>query len=418
MTPLRCLVIGDDPVYRRLLRQHVITALDGAEVAEHDSQRDGRLAREFTAAGFDVVLLDHRPAGEDALEWLADFGNRPMFPPTICLLAEPYAEAESRVLERGAFGVLARRKVDAPRLARLLDDASRRRRAALQEFRLTPAAEKLYRFGQVVIKGERCIRALASSAISNVYLAESEREGRLVCLKVLHQVPDLTDKASPFERFIQEYQIIAGIRHPNVVQIYDLGVADDHAYIAMEYFPAGDLRSRIRRGLRPQEALGILRQVAEALGAIHAVGVLHRDLKPGNVMLRPDGTIALIDFGLAKQLELEAEITATGEIFGTPYYMSPVQGHGREVDASSDLYSLGVIFWEMLTGTKPFLAPTPMAVIYKHSHAPIPELPAALAAWQPLLARLLAKEPGDRYRSARELVAAIDALPPLAESAA
>ena len=114
-------------------------------------------------------------------------------------------------------------------------------------------------------------------------------------------------------------------------------------------------------------------------------------------------------FGLAKQLTLDAEITATGEIFGTPYYMSPEQGHGREVDARSDVYSLGVIFYEMLTGKKPYLAPTPMAVIYKHSHAPIPTLPEDLAPWQRLLEKLLAKEPHDRYQSAAEICAAIDA---------
>jgi serine/threonine protein kinase len=165
----------------------------------------------------------------------------------------------------------------------------------------------------------------------------------------------------------------------------------------------------MRRGIVPLEAVGILRQMAAALAAIHAAGVLHRDLKPGNVMLRADGTIALIDFGLAKQLTLDAEITATGEIFGTPYYMSPEQGHGRDVDARSDVYSLGVIFYEMLTGKKPFLAPTPMAVIYKHSHAPIPRLPDDLAPWQPLLDKLLGKEPQDRYQSAAEICTAIDA---------
>jgi eukaryotic-like serine/threonine-protein kinase len=195
-----------------------------------------------------------------------------------------------------------------------------------------------------------------------------------------------------------------------VVQIYELDVADDHAFILMEFFPTGDLRARMRRGIVPLDAVRILRQMAAALAAIHAAGVLHRDLKPGNVMLRADGSIALIDFGLAKQLTLDAEITATGEIFGTPYYMSPEQGHGRDVDARSDVYSLGVIFYEMLTGKKPFLAPSPMAVIYKHSHAPIPRLPEDLAHLQPLLDKLLGKEPQDRYQSAAEICAATDLL--------
>jgi eukaryotic-like serine/threonine-protein kinase len=410
---VRCLLVVDDPDYRRLLRQHVVTASEGAEVMDHVPSTAGRLAPEFTAAGFDVVVVDARPAGEDGLDWLTEWRTRPLFPPVILMLAEPDATLETEAATRGAFGTIAKQpRIDSRRLAGLLSDAERHRRAEMQTFRLSPAATNAYRFGNIVIKGERCIRPLATSAMSTVYLAESEREGRLVCLKVLRQVPDNTEKATTFDRFLQEYEIIASLRHPNVVQIYDLGVADDHAYIAMEYFPEGDLRSRIKRGLRPPEAVHVLRQMAEALGAIHDVGVLHRDLKPGNVMLRRDGTIALIDFGLAKQLELDAEITATGEIFGTPYYMSPEQGHGREVDARSDLYSLGVIFWEMLTGRKPYLAPTPMAVIYKHGHAPIPELPDELqGAYGAIVAGLLAKHPRDRFQTVGELLRALARLP-------
>jgi CheY-like chemotaxis protein len=410
---VRCLLVVDDPDYRRLLRQHVVTASEGAEVMDHVPSTAGRLAPEFTAAGFDVVVVDARPAGEDGLDWLTEWRTRPLFPPVIVMLAESDAALETEAATRGAFGTIAKQpRIDSRRLAGLLSDAERHRRAEMQTFRLSPAATNAYRFGNIVIKGERCIRPLATSAMSTVYLAESEREGRLVCLKVLRQVPDNTEKGTTFDRFLQEYEIIASLRHPNVVQIYDLGVADDHAYIAMEYFPEGDLRSRIKRGLRPTEAVHVLRQMAEALGAIHDVGVLHRDLKPGNVMLRRDGTIALIDFGLAKQLELDAEITATGEIFGTPYYMSPEQGHGREVDARSDLYSLGVIFWEMLTGRKPYLAPTPMAVIYKHSHAPIPELPDELqGAYGAIVAGLLAKDPRDRFQTVGELLQALARLP-------
>lgn len=406
---MRVLLVHDDRNHRVLLQHHLQIAREDITISEHVPTRDGPLPPEFIAAAFDVVLLSSAPAGESGLEWLANLRARPMFPPIVYLVPMPDATHEARALEHGAFGVLPTRKIETRRLADLLARAERERRAAVQAFRLGPNSETPYRFGHTLIKGERCIRPIATSAMSTVYLAESEREGRLVVVKLMHQVPDKSEKSASFDRFLQEYEIIAGIRHPNVVQIYDLGVSDDHAYIAMEYFPAGDLRTRIKRGLQVHEAVDVLRQMAEALRAIHSVGVLHRDLKPGNVMLRPDGTIALIDFGLAKQLELDAEITATGEIFGTPYYMSPEQGHGREVDARSDLYSVGVIFWEMLTGKKPFLAPTPMAVIYKHTHAPVPELPKPLAVWQPLVTRLLAKDPADRYQSAGEVLGGIQA---------
>ncbi len=405
---MKVLLIADDPNYRKLIRQHIVTAFDAPLIVDHVPGVEGRLPAEFSAAGYDAVLLDHAPAGGSGLDWLADGRARPLFPPVIYLLERPDEAAATAAIEHGAHGVLAKSRIDHRHLAQLLREAENLQRRALGAFRASPAAEQAYKFGHTVIKGVRCIRTIASSAISNVFLAESEREARLVVLKLLRQVPDSNDRGSTFDRFLQEYEIIRQIHHPNVVQIYELGVADDHAFILMEFFPAGDLRARMRRGIVPLDAVRILRQMAAALSAIHAAGVLHRDLKPGNVMMRADGTIALIDFGLAKQLSLEAEITATGEIFGTPYYMSPEQGHGRDVDARSDVYSLGVIFYEMLTGKKPFLAPTPMAVIYKHSHAPIPQLPPDLQPWQRLLERLLGKEPQDRFQSASDLCAAID----------
>jgi serine/threonine protein kinase len=145
--------------------------------------------------------------------------------------------------------------------------------------------------------------------------------------------------------------------------------------------------------------------MAAALQAVHEVGVLHRDLKPGNIMLRADRSLAIIDFGLAQPLGLRVASGEVGEIFGTPYYMSPEQGHGRELDERSDLYSLGVIFFEMLTGRKPYIDANAMNVLYMHANAPLPELPVQLQRHQPVLRRLLAKQPAQRFASAAELLA-------------
>jgi serine/threonine protein kinase len=154
----------------------------------------------------------------------------------------------------------------------------------------------------------------------------------------------------------------------------------------------------------PMTALKFVQQIASALQAIHSVGVLHRDLKPANVMLRTDGSVCLIDFGLAKANEMDVSLTGTREIFGTPYYMSPEQGHAEVIDARSDLYSLGVMFYEMLTGQKPYTGATAMEVIYKHKRAELPPVDAPLVPYQDMLTRLLAKSPADRYQSARELL--------------
>jgi serine/threonine protein kinase len=243
-----------------------------------------------------------------------------------------------------------------------------------------------------------------------VYLAESESLGAMVVLKVLRQVPDIGEGQGAFDRFLQEYEVISGIEHPNVVRIHELGVADDHAYIAMEYFPAGDLRKQMGVRMSPARVLFYVGQIAAALTVIHREGVLHRDLKPGNIMLRGDGSLALIDFGMAKELAVKAEITGRGTIFGTPYYMSPEQGHGKTVDERSDLYSLGIILYELLTGKKPFLADTPLGVIYLHGNADIPRLPGELHRFQALLDGLLAKQPEQRFQSAEQVLDALGEL--------
>jgi serine/threonine protein kinase len=166
----------------------------------------------------------------------------------------------------------------------------------------------------------------------------------------------------------------------------------------------------MKEPLAPATAVKYIGQVASALEAIHAVGVLHRDLKPANVMLRSEESLCLIDFGLAKADDLEVSLTGTREIFGTPYYMSPEQGHAEITDARSDLYSLGVIFFEMLTGRKPYTGGTAMEVIYKHKRADLPEIPPELAPYADILRRLLAKSPNDRFQSARELIDAVGSI--------
>ena len=257
--------------------------------------------------------------------------------------------------------------------------------------------------------GQCLVKKLYASELASVYLAVDDKTQQRCAFKVMRRVPD-DGESRLFDRFLQEYEIIARIRHPNVVRIFDLGIADDHAYIAMEYLEAGSLAARLGKPLPPRRAVDYTRQIASALSAIHAAGILHRDLKPGNVMFRADGSLALIDFGLAKQLALDSAITDTGRIFGTPYYMSPEQGHAGAIDERSDLYSLGCMLFEMLTGRRPFVASTPMGVIYLHAQAPRPTLPEALAPLADVLACLLAVDPAQRFASAAALAEALEDL--------
>jgi DNA-binding response OmpR family regulator len=410
-TDPRILIVTDHTELGRSLEHHVTTIWPDAECRVHAPVVSGRFHSAFTALGFDAVLLDDRVERGRGEEWLENLLHRPAFPPVIYLGPSDEPQLAHRVVGAGATDCLIRERIDHRRFAAALREAVQRRRQELALMRTGAQARALSTFGRVTIRGHRFVRELAIGGTSMVYLAESERAGDMVVLKVLREAPE-SDPQLQFARFLQEYELISKIRHPNVVRIYDLGIADDHAYIAMEYFPLGDLRGHIASSLRPTEALSFLAQMAGALEVVHEVGVLHRDLKPGNIMMRADSSIALIDFGLAKHAGMQIDITGTGEIFGTPYYMSPEQGHGHDLDERSDLYSLGVIFYEMLTSRKPYVAATAMAVLYMHGNAPIPALDRELAQYQPLVNRLLAKDPAERFGSARELLAHLHQISP------
>jgi eukaryotic-like serine/threonine-protein kinase len=397
----RLLVIAERAEHRLLVRLHVEVALPKAVIVEHRLGEDAPLDSKFAAAGFDAVLLVGGQPSSGVEMLAAEFLAKPEFAPVVLILLQdpPAAVKKTAGLQR-----LYGRRIDRDRLTQAIADASHEHKQTLAMMRANPDFEKRYLFGSIMIRGHRCIRQVGSGGMCKIYLAESERAGTVVVLKVFNQVPDVSERLVGFDRFLQEYEIVAGLKHRNIVRIYDLGVADDHAYIAMEHFPAGDLRQRMKAPLSPAVALHFLEQIASALDAIHDVGVLHRDLKPANVMLRADGSLCLIDFGLAKANEINADLTGTREIFGTPYYMSPEQGHAELIDARSDLYSLGVVYYEMLTGRKPYTGATAMEVIYKHKRAEMPEIPPQFASYEGILRRLLAKLPADRFQSARELL--------------
>jgi hypothetical protein len=399
---LRLLLIAARADQRLLVRKHVEIEWPDAAVVEHRLGEDAPFEEQFTAAGFDAAIVVGAPPAAAEESAATELLAKPEFPPIVLVLLQDAPDPQPAQV-RGMYRIYGR-KIDRDRLIKTITRAARAHRQSLAILRAQPEFEARYRFGTVMIRGHRCIRQVGSGGMCLIYLAESERAGGLVVLKVFNQVPDVSERMVSFDRFLQEYEIVAGMKHKHIVRIYDLGIADDHAYIAMEHFPAGDLRQRMKEPIAPATALKYIEQIASALEAIHAVGVLHRDLKPANVMLRTDGSLCLIDFGLAKADDMDTSLTGTREIFGTPYYMSPEQGHAELIDARSDLYSLGVMFFEMLTGSKPYTGGTAMEVIYKHKRAELPQIPARFARYESILRRLLAKSPNDRFQSARQLL--------------
>jgi class 3 adenylate cyclase/tRNA A-37 threonylcarbamoyl transferase component Bud32 len=263
-----------------------------------------------------------------------------------------------------------------------------------------PAREELR------IRGYKVLKKIGEGGMSSVFLADDEVHGRKAVLKIL-KVRRKEDEEL-WQRFFQECAILSSINHEHVVRIYDQGFGDEMAYIAMEHLGGGSLREVIDRGLSRRQALSLLSQAASGLAAIHARGIVHRDIKPANLMLRAEGVLVLTDFGVAKRTEHTSGHTIQGEVLGTPHYISPEQAQAGDVGPSADLYSVGVIFYEMLTGKRAFTGETILEILSQHIIAPIPRLPPELEDYQPLIDGLLAKRPKDRFPDADALLAEID----------
>jgi serine/threonine protein kinase len=259
----------------------------------------------------------------------------------------------------------------------------------------------------VVAESYRCLRELAGGGSSNLFLAEQISSKEPVVLKILRATD--AESIAAFER---EQRLIATLGSPHVPRIFATGQDQGRAYVAMEHFPLGDLRRAMAGPLLASAALSMLMRIAIALRAVHDAGVLHRDLKPGNILLRADGSVALCDFGVAAPL-LDAGAAASSElrrIVGTPEYMSPEQGHGEALDVRSDLYSLGVILYEMLRQSRPFTGVPPLQIFYLARHAPRPTLDARHADLQDLLDGLLAARREARFANAAVVLNEVRAL--------
>ncbi len=263
------------------------------------------------------------------------------------------------------------------------------------------------------IPGYTLLRELGRGGMATVYLARHDFLQHQVALKIMQPPPAGAQEFAA--RFLKEGRILFRLQEqhscPQIIRLYDLNVFQGIHYISMEYLPNGTLTERIQRGLSPERTLEILRAIAQALAVAHGQGIIHRDIKPQNILFREDETPVLTDFGIARIQDAGLEttqLTQVGMVIGSPRYMSPEQTQGQPVDARADLYSLGVLFYEMLTQELPYQAKDVVSLAVKHCTAPIPVLEGALHPYQPMLEKLLAKKPEDRFDSAQALIQAID----------
>lgn len=418
-TTLNALIVDDSEDFRLLIRQYLALEWSDAQITDWDPMVSGEIDDNYDLAKFDVLLLDYVLGNADGLDWLKRLKRRNDCPPVIFLTGAGSERVAVQALKSGAFDYLRKHDLSKARLVEAVRAAMAESRAAeiTQRMLRTSAITDMTRppasvarlpdsdapDAQVVeINGYKVIRKIGSGGMSSVYLVERMLDREQVVLKILDS--KLCEDNEFLMRFIQEFGLIAKIESRHIVKIYDQGFTDRHVYIAMEYFANGDLRTRIKKGVKPADAIALLKQVGLALKAIHEFGIVHRDLKPENIMFRADDSLAIVDFGIAKMISDVNSLTQTGHILGTPYYLSPEQAQGDALDGRSDIYSAGVMMFEMLTQRRPFTAATPIALVNKHISEPVPRLPAGLEPYQELIDKMMTKTPRTRFASAQQLL--------------
>lgn len=398
------------------LRRLLAAELKDLETTEYDPDQHGEPPPSFDWSLYDLLILTQELDIDDGLGWLKKFRGAPGFPPTLFLASEADVYVAAAAIKLGAGDFLLKDDVTPECLFPAIRETLRRHRHAADADtwsglspRATPGLEEAAaseKEPELSPEDYAFTRLIGQGAMSKVFLAKRVADGQLVVVKTVDR--GLLADAGLRKRFTQEAEIACSVSSDHMVKTFNYHISEKYGMISMEFLPGGDLKRRMQNGITPEKALDYTRQIAAGVGVLWTARIVHRDLKPGNIMFRANGQLAIADFGIAKRLNVAHELTVAGKILGTPGYMSPEQVLGRDVDTRSDLYAVGVMLYEMLTGERPFNAKSAHSIMYQHVHSEPPKLPATLAAVQPVLDRLLAKEPPDRFEDANALRAALD----------
>ena len=412
----RLLIVDRDDRYREWLRHHLGVACPDAEIAALSLQSFTDSRTSFARTDCDLLLLaTHFGASPEdpdcvGLELLRQLRDNATIPAVIVLAEDGNELTAVRALQLGAADYMPKRLLTPERLHTAVRLALRR--VELRAAEVAGEASGAARSLRDPIPGYTIRKTIGESEKALVYLATSAALQGDVALKVSKSDHD---EANQRQFLARERAAIAALQHPTIVNILDYGVHEGREYLAMEYFPRGDLKARLQRGIVEADALRYIEQIARGLSVVHEAGIYHRDLKPPNVMLRENDEIVLIDFGLARSAA-GGHSTRKGVLRGSPYYMSPEQALGEPLDARTDIYSLGIILYEMLTGRKPYTGTSAIEVLQQHVNAPMPRLPHNVEHLQPLLDGLLAKSRDDRFANATLVIEAVAGMRALREA--
>ena len=399
---MRVLIIDDDPDLRSLLGHYIKQRWQDAAVDEWDPLERDVPGADFPLGSYQALILDYMLGRGDGLDWLAKLKRRADCPKVLFLTGAGNESIAVRAMKAGADDYQRKQELTRERLLTSLHEltAAENEKTVSRELAARMEAHSLG--AKVRIPGIKVLRLIGEGGMARVYLASREGDDEPLVVKILRR--EVLKNKTALERFMEEYALVERIQSRHVARIYDHGQSEEHAYLVMEFFEGGDLMKRLAgQALEPVEALRVFRELMFALGDIHEKGILHRDLKPQNLMFRQDGTLAILDFGIAKHIDA-IDRTREGEVLGTPRYMSPEQVQGRALDLRTDIYSAGVLLYQMLTGEHLFEGDTAVEVALHHLNTPPPALPEHLQAYQRLLDKLLEKDREGRFRNADEVI--------------
>ena len=399
---MRVLVIDDDEELRGLLAYYIRQEWPQAAVEEFDPLVREMPDDKFPFGDYDLIVLDYMLGRGDGLEWLHAFRKRSDCPPVLFLTGAGNEIIAVRAMKAGASDYQRKQELTRERLITSIRDLTQDAAEKTLSPELAARMEGHMLGERVRIPGFRILRLIGEGGMSRVYLASRDRDDEPLVVKILRSEA-MADK-NVLARFMEEYALVERIKGRHVARIHGHGVSEGHAYLVMEFFDGGDLNKRLGgRPCAPNEALRIFRELMFALGDIHECGILHRDLKPQNLMFRSDGSLAIVDFGIAKHIDA-VDRTGYGEIVGTPRYMSPEQVRGMALDLRTDIYSSGVLLYQMLSGKHLFDGETAVEVALQHLNKPAPALEESLSQYQRLLDKLLEKDRDARFRNADEVI--------------
>lgn len=406
---MNILIVDDSIEFRKVLQIYIAKQIPEAEIIEYDLDKYGIPDSSYNWGEHDLLLLDYNLGGEeDGFTWLTSFRETPNFPPVIILTADSSEYVAVKAIKLGAVDFINKSDLTPAILAEAVKKAcagiseQTKNRGEEKNISVKASDHLKKQFENKYDVPYKLVRLIGQGASSKVFLAERESDRLTLVLKIMDINTETDNNA--LNRFMLEADLLTQIKSPFVAKIFDYGLTDEYGFIVMEFFNRGDLKQRMEQELSLDVCLSYITHIAYGLRDIHDMGVVHRDIKPANIMFRGDDSLAIADFGISKKLYSPLEMTTLGKVLGTPHYLSPEQGQGKKVDQRSDIYSVGVLFYELITREKPYTANTPAALIYQHINAPLPHLSGNRKIFQRIINKTMAKKPSDRYQAMDGLI--------------